>query len=346
MRNIILLFLLLPVLRMEGAALELEAPTVPDSGSALMPKESESFLDGLVELFQNVFLRLQPDLAEALHTAVTLCCMVMIFTLLQSPGKPPEKIAILSGTAAITSALLKSANSLIQLASTTILEMSEYGKLLLPVMTAALVTQGGTATSAALYTGTAAFDVVLTGLISRLLVPAVYMFLALAAANSATGEDVLKQFRDLLKGGISWTLKTLLTVFTTYMSISGVISGTTDAVKLKAAKFTISSVVPVVGGILSDASEALLVSAGLVKNTAGIYGILAILAVFLGPFVKIWIQYAVLKLTAALCSLFCARPLADLIESFSTAMGLLLAMAGSVCLLLLVSTICFLKGVG
>lgn len=346
MRNLILLLLLLPVLRVKGKALELEAPPVPDSGAFLMPDEPGSFLDGLIELSQNVLLRLKPDLAEALQTAVTLCCIVMIFSLLQSLGKSPEKAAIIAGTAAITSTLLKSANSLIQLASATILEMSEYGKLLLPVMTAALVSQGGTAASAALYTGTAAFDLVLTGLISRLLVPAVYLFLALAAANSATGEDVLKQFRDMVKGGISWTLKTLLTVFTTYMSISGVVSGTTDAVTLKAAKFTISSVVPVVGGILSDASEAVLVSAGLVKNAAGIYGILAILAVFLGPFVKIWVHYAILKLTAALCSLFCARTLADLIESFSSAMGLLLAMAGSVCLLLLVSTICFLKGVG
>ena len=122
--------------------------------------------------------------------------------------------------------------------------------------------------------------------------------------------------------------------------------GTTDAAALKATKVTISSVVPVVGGILSDASEAVLVSAGLMKNAAGIYGILAVLAVFLSPFLKIGVHYLILKLTAAVCGIFGEKGLTELIGDFSTAMGLLLAMTGSECLLLLISTVCFLKGVG
>ena len=61
---------------------------------------------------------------------------------------------------------------------------------------------------------------------------------------------------------------------------------------------------------------------------------------------KIGVQYLILKLTAALCALFGAKRLTELIFDFSTAMGLLLAMTGSECLLLLISTVCFLKGVG
>ena len=170
--------------------------------------------------------------------------------------------------------------------------------------------------------------------------------LALAAGNSATGEELLKRLRDMVKNGISWCLKTILMVFTTYMGITGVISGTTDAVTLKATKVTISSVVPVVGGILSDASEAVLVSAGLVKNAAGIYGILAVLAVFLHPFLQIGVHYLILKATAAVCGVFGTRRMTELIGDFSGALGLLLAMTGSACLLLLISTVCFLKGVG
>ena len=130
------------------------------------------------------------------------------------------------------------------------------------------------------------------------------------------------------------------------MSITGVVSGTTDAAALKAAKMTISSVVPVVGGILSDASESVLVSAGLMKNAAGIYGILAILAVFLEPFLRIGAHYLILKLTAALCGVFGSKQMTELIGDFSSAMGLLLAMTGATCLLLLISTVCFMKGVG
>jgi stage III sporulation protein AE len=102
----------------------------------------------------------------------------------------------------------------------------------------------------------------------------------------------------------------------------------------------------VVGGILSDASEAVLVSAGLVKNAVGVYGLIAIAAIAMGPFLRIGVHYLLVKLTATICNVFGTKNMTGLIEDFSSAMGLLLAMTGSVCLLLLISTVCFLKGVG
>ena len=115
---------------------------------------------------------------------------------------------------------------------------------------------------------------------------------------------------------------------------------------LKAAKLTISGVVPVVGGILSDASEAVLVSAGVVKNAVGVYGLVAVAAIAMGPFLRIGVQYLLLKLTAAVCGVFGNKRTAELVGDFSTAMGILLAMTGAVCLLLLISMVCFMKGVG
>ena len=144
---------------------------------------------------------------------------------------------------------------------------------------------------------------------------------------------------------MTWTLKTILYIFTGYITITGVISGTTDAAALKAAKLTISSVVPVVGGILSDASETILVSAATVKNAVGIYGFFAILAIWIGPFLKIGCHYLMLKGLGAICGIFSGKNTAGLVDSFSVAMGHVLAMTGSVCLMLLVSTICFMKGV-
>jgi stage III sporulation protein AE len=127
------------------------------------------------------------------------------------------------------------------------------------------------------------------------------------------------------------------------MGITGVVSGSADAAALKAAKLTFSGVVPVVGGILSDASEAVLVGAGLVKNAVGVYGLLAVLAIWIGPFIKIGAQYLLLKMTHALCGAFSADTAGKLIQDFSTAMGLLLAATAAICVLFLVSIICFMK---
>lgn len=328
------------------SALDITAPTVPQSGQALMPERADSFGEGLWMILQDVIPYIRPDLQEASQVCLAVIAITLMVSVLQGFSEPAKQTADLAGTAATAAALLYSANSMIHLSADTITELCEYGKLLIPVMTAAMAAQGGVTTSAALYAGTAAFDTVLSTLISKLLVPMVYLFLALAAANSAVGEDILKKMRDLIKWLVSWCLKSILTVFTGYMSLTGVISGTTDASALKATKAAISAVVPVVGGILSNASEAVLISAGLAKNSAGIYGIFAILAVFLEPFLRIGSHYLLLKATASVCGVFGAKRITDLIGDFSAAMGLLLAMTGSVCLLLLISTVCFLKGVG
>jgi stage III sporulation protein AE len=228
----------------------------------------------------------------------------------------------------------------------TVREISEYGRLLLPVMTASMAAQGGVTTSAALYAGTAFFDALLSGIISSVIVPMLYVFLCLSVASCATGEEILGKLTGIIKWAMTWSLKIILYVFTGYMGITGVISGTTDAAAMKATKLTISGMVPVVGGILSDASESVLVGAGVMKSAVGMYGALALLAICAEPFLRIGIQYLLLKATGVVCEMFGSKQLTALIQNFCAAMGILLAMTGSVCLLLLISTVCFMKGVG
>ena len=336
-----LCFIVTPV-----SALEIQAPRAPEEGLLWMPEETDSFERGLKELLQNVLDGVYPELRKAGATASALVAAVLLLSVLEKTTGSVRQAARIAGSAAIGLLLLDQSAGMIRLATDTVTGISEYAKLLLPVMTAALAAQGGITSSAALYAGTAAFNAVLTALISHFLVPGIWVYLAVCICRSALGEELLKKMGELLKGLMTWLLKILLMVFTTYLGITGVVSGTTDAAALKAAKVTISTVVPVVGGVLSDASEAVLVSAGLMKNAAGIYGILAVLAVFLYPFVRIGIHYLILKLTATVCSVFGGKEITGLIVDFSGAMGLLLAMTGTSCLMILISTVCFLRGVG
>ena len=223
--------------------------------------------------------------------------------------------------------------------------ISDYGKLLLPVMSGALVASGGTTTASALYLGTAFFDSLLTSLLNGLLGPLLYLFLALSLAAAAIGNKLLVRMRDFFKTLMSWTLKLVLSLFTGYMAITGVISGTTDAAAMKVTKMAISGAVPVVGGILSDATETVLAGASAVRSTVGVAGLLAIFAIAAAPFFKIGLQYFLLKLTAALCGVVGQENHTALTESFAQDMGLLLAATGTCCLMQLLSTVCFMKGV-
>lgn len=345
MKRLLILIALALAMVMPVSALEITAPTVPGSAADVMPDEPETFAEGLWDLIKAVTARVQPALAETSGLCLSVVAAVLLITLLQPMAGHGKRIAELVCTLSISMILLGPTGSLIRLSVQTVEEMTEYGKLLIPVMTAAMAAQGGITTSAALYTGTAVFNAFLTKLISVLLIPVVYIYLALAVADSAVGENALKKMRDLLKWCATWILKTGLGLFTGFVSFTGVISGTTDAAALKVTKMAISGAVPVIGGILSNASETVLVSAGMVKNAAGVYGMLAVIALCLEPFVLMGIQYLMLKFTAAVCGVFGTKQATELIGEFSSAMGILLAVTGTICLILLISTVCFMKGV-
>ena len=319
MRRILMLLVLALFLIVPVSAMDITAPTAPSDVQDLMPAETESFADGLWTVIKSAIGKFAPDLKAATGSCLALIAVVLLASILN--GMPGSN-------------------------ASTVVDISEYGKVLLPVMTAALAAQGGMTGATALYAGTAIFTTVLSVIISKVLIPLVYAFLALAIAGSAIGEEMLKRLRDFIKWLLTWSLKTILYIFTGYMSITGVITGTADAAAAKAAKITISGVVPVVGGILSDASEAVVISAGVMKNAAGIYGLLAVAAIWITPFLQIGTMFLLLKFTAILCSVFGVKESSDLIEDFSGAMGVLLGMTGTVSLLILISTICFMKGMG
>ena len=346
MRYFVILLVLLLAVAFPVKALDIAAPAVPESASDYMPSQPQNLAEGIREILRTGIGKARPDLLEATRVCIGIFVSVMLISLLRGfPGRT-DRVMDLAGTVGLTALLLSSSGTLINLASDTVAQVSDYGRLLLPALTAALAAQGGITSSSALYAGTALFDSVLSSMISGILIPLVYIYLALSTVGSAIGADTLKKCRDWIKWLMTWVLKTILYIFTGYISITGVISGTTDAAALKAAKLTISGVVPVVGGILSDASEAILVSAGTVKNAVGLYGLLAIGAIWIGPFIKIGVHYMLLRLTGILCGIFGGKNLSELIQDFATAMGMLLGMTGAVCLMFLISLICFIKGVG
>lgn len=346
MKKLLLILLLLSGLAIPARAEELVAPPAPGSAQELMPPDTQSFGEGLWYVIKSAVQTLQPEITAGCAICLSVLAVMILISVLNGFSQGNKKVTELAGTIAVACLLLGSANTLIADAVDTVTELSEYGKLLLPVMATAFAAQGGISGSAAIYSATAIFDAVLCGLISGVLVPMIYMYLALSIGCAAMGDDLLKRLRDFIKWLISWSLKTTMYIFTGYITITGVVCGTTDQATLKAAKLTISGAVPVVGGILSDASEAVLVSAGVVKNAVGVYGLIAVAAIAMGPFLRIGVQYLLIKLTEALCGVFGCKKTTDLVGDFSSAMGFGLAMTGAVCLILLISMVCFMKGVG
>lgn len=346
MKRILVLLALILTLTPSVSAMDFQAPEAPDRVTEVVEQSADSLAGGLWNVFRWALCEADDSLGHAMACCLTAACMVMTCVLLGELSTTISQTAIrLCAVAVVGCALLEPSQTLIGLGIQTSNELSEYGKLLLPVMTGAMAASGGVTGSAALYAATAGFNSILSSFMTGLTVPILYLYLALSIASAALEVGLLEKMKIGIHWCMSWVLKLALYLFTGYLSLTGVITGHADASAVRVAKMTISGAVPVVGGILSDASEAVMISAGALGSAAGIYGMLTVLALFAGPFLRIGVQYILLKATAVFCGSMEGAGAASLISDFAAALGILLGAVSTQTVLLLISTVCFMKGV-
>lgn len=276
--------------------------------------------------------------AAGVLLVVVLCGAVDGFYRGTSSGKALAFLPMV-GALSVTMLTAGSLDSLIGLGGETIDQLSTFSKVLLPTLAAATAAGGAVTTATVQQVTTVFFVDLLLNLIDGLLLPLVYLYIGALTAASCLPENRLGAIAEGLKKVIVWILSSALLIFTLYLSVVRIISTSADGVTVKVAKAAISGTIPVVGSIISEASETVLAGAGMLKNTIGIFGTLAILAACVYPFLQLGIQYLLYKLTAFLADTVGAPSLCKLIDGLAGAFGLVLGMTGACALLLLISVL-------
>lgn len=273
--------------------------------------------------------------AAAVLLAVVLCGVVEGAL----PGGGKLNLTAMAGAVTITLLTAGSLGSLMGLGAETIDSLADFSHVLMPVLAAATAAAGALTTATAQQVGAVVLVDALLRLIQELLLPLTYLYVGVLTASAMLPQGRLAPLADGIKKAVTWVLTTALLTFTSYLSVAKVISGAADAVTVKMTKAAISGVVPVVGGIISEAAETVLAGAGVLKNTIGLAGTLAILAACAYPFLQLGVQYLLYKLTAFLACTIGPPELCRLIGGLGGAFGLVLGMTGACALLLLVAVL-------
>ena len=276
--------------------------------------------------------------AASILLIVVLCGAVEGFRPTADGGKTALFLPM-AGALTVTLLTAGSLDSLIGLGAETIGELDTFSKVLLPTLAAAMASSGHVSTAAFQQVTTVFLVDLLMDLINGLLLPLVYLYIGVLTASACLPDGRLNALAEGLKKTVTWVLTSALLAFTVYLSVARVIAGAADGAAVKLAKAAISSAVPVVGGIIAEASETVLAGAGMLKNTVGVFGTLVILASCAYPFLQLGIQYLLYKLTAFLAGAVGAPGLCKLIDGLGGAFGLVLGMTGSCAVLLLVSVL-------
>lgn len=298
--------------------------------------------NGITGILHNLSGQVETVLHQRLRGAVSILLVVLLCGVAegfrQGAGDAPLPAAVpIVGALSVTLLTAGSLNSLIGLGAETIENLSSFSKVLLPTLAAATAASGAVSTATVQQVATVFFVDLLLNLINNLLMPMVYLYIGALTAGAMLPENRLSGIAEGLKKVITWILSLALLAFTAYLSLAHVIAGSADGVAIKLAKAAISGAVPVVGGIISEASETVLAGAGLLKNTIGLFGTLAVLATCAYPFLQLGVQYLLYKLTAVLSDTMGPSGLGKLIDGLGSAFGLVLGMTGACALLILIS---------
>lgn len=306
-----------------------------------------SFESGMTALLDKGSRQAGGILKDAIRSAVSvlliiLCCGIAQ-TLFEAGSSAIPNYVTVVGALALSLSVSSELTSFIGLGKSLIEGLDAFSKALLATLTAAASAMGHPTSAVAKYMATVLFFDVLITVINRIILPILYAYIAAVTANAALGDDTLGKLSSFLKWSCLTTLGLIVTAFSTYLGITGIIAASTDAVALKTTKMIISNAVPVVGKMLSDASETILASTRILRNSVGIFGMLGVLAICVIPFLKLGIQYLIFKLVAIVSSPFCEKRLFNLIDSLADAFGIILGMLASCVIIIIISIVSVIK---
>lgn len=223
--------------------------------------------------------------------------------------------------------------------------MVTFMQALLPVLLTLLVAVGGVA-SAAIFSPVILTTLGLFGTIIKNIVLPLFFFIAiLGVVSNLTDRFKVTNLADLLKYVATSIMGVFTTIFLGVLAIQGVAGAVGDSVTYRTAKFGVKAFVPVVGGMLSDALDAVISSSLLIKNALGIAGIGVIGAIMVVPLLKIITLAFTYKLAGSIIQPVGDGHMVECLNSLGNSLFLVFAAVATVGLLFFF-TITIVVGIG
>lgn len=208
----------------------------------------------------------------------------------------------------------------------------------IPVYSSIIITSGSPSGGTAYYVTLFTLCEVITLIANKIFLPLMSIVMAISIVEAINPSFSFCHIAESLKKLVKWLLGAMMTVFVGILSVQSIIGVSSDTVGMKAAKFAVSTFVPVIGGAVSDAYSTVRSSMGIIRSGIGGIGIIIIMFIALQPI----ILSALLKLVTMICAIIAEvlgeRELAHLMNSTSSVVSMCLSTVVCVSLVFIIST--------
>lgn len=174
-----------------------------------------------------------------------------------------------------------------------------------PAYYLAVLTAGGATTAGLFYQLLLLLLLAVQGVIVRLLLPGVQIYVLLSLVNQIPKEDFLSRLTDLIRTCIQWSMKTMIAAVTGLQILRNMLGPALDSLHRSAIGKT-AEAIPGIGNVINATTEILLASAVLIRNCLGVAVLVILLWGCLMPVARMAVRTLVFKMLGAFC-----QPVAD-----------------------------------
>lgn len=254
-----------------------------------------------------------------------------------SNNKMQQTIDVVS-TLCITTALVLPVSNTILQATNVIVTASNFMLTYIPIMLVVMVSSGQAVSGGAYYSMMIMAGQGVSQIASKIITPLLNCFLGISIASSISSGINLSGITAFISKIIKWMLGFTMTIFTALLTFRQIITTSMDNVSTRAVRFTLNSLIPVVGSALSDAYRTIQSSVNLIKSGMGVFVIISIAVVFL-PIIAQCIMWqftiGISKMTGEVLNL--SQP-CKVLEAVSTVVTTLMAIIFCIMAVYIIST--------
>lgn len=319
---------------------------LPEYAGKLIDDEVSDADKSLSKLVDELKAKVSENAGAALKRSIAIIAVAMICSLLNVFSKDSPDYVTLGGCAAIAVISIADVNSFINSSADVLNSISLFSKTLLPALCAAGAACGTLGSATVKYAASVLFMDAFVTTAQYVILPLIYAYLAVHIAAVSMNNKSLTGVSKLIKWLCTCLMTFIALAFTVYISLSAVIASGGDAVASKFTKTAISTALPVVGSIISDAASTVVAGAEALRNTVGVFGMLAVLAICIAPFAVLGLNYLTYKAAAAMIQVFKNEKLSSLADGIGSAIGMLLGLIGCCAVILFISIGISIKAVG
>jgi len=213
-------------------------------------------------------------------TALAIVVVIAAITSLSSKSEISSNAVFLCGLSLIVFLVAQVYGS-VKAAATAIKGSATFMMAFVPMYAGIIAVSGGVASSVTMSSLLLVASEVSSALAAYIIVPLMSGYLALSVSTAASPLINSNAVGESVKKIALWVLSFITTIFLGVLGIQTTVNSAADSLALRTSKFLIGTAAPVAGPALSEAVATVSTSMQLLKSTAGIYGVIALVLLLL-----------------------------------------------------------------